>query len=215
MSIRVMLADDHRMFREAVRIPLAAEPDIEIVGEAGTGAEALAGVAEWTPDVVVLDVALPDISGVDVAERLQKKDACPRIVALSGYSDRFFVDEMFKHGAQAYVLKSSGADDLLRAIRAVFHGERFVSPELADDRVRNDSGDEAGSPPLPSVLGRREKQVLALLADGKRSAEIAQTLGIATGTVDVYRRSIRQKLGLGSVAELTRYAMRFGLSANS
>lgn len=210
-KIRVMLADDHRMFREALRIPLAAEPDIEVVAEASTGAETLDAVTRHLPDVLVLDIALPDIKGIEVARVLGRGGEGVKIVALSAYSDRLFVEEMFKAGAQAYVLKSSGADELVSAIRAVNHGHRFLSPELTSLMVRHVQ--PKGETPVPpiSVLGRREQEVLCLLADGRRSAEIAAQLGIATATVDVHRRNIKQKLRLRTTAELTRYAVREGL----
>jgi len=213
MNIRVMLADDHRMFREALCIPLAAEPDMEVVAEASTGAEALAGVAEHRPDVILLDIALPDIKGIEVARRIVKRFPEVRIVALSGYSDRLFVEEMLKAGAQAYVLKSSGADELISAIRAVMGGHNFLSPELTSVMMGRAQRDKnAPLPPITS-LGKREREVLCLLADGRRSAEIATELGIATATVDVHRRNIKRKLNLFSTAELTRYAIREGLRA--
>lgn len=211
MKIRVVLADDHRMFREALRIPLAAEPDIEVVGEAGSGAETLDAVAHHLPDVLVLDIALPDMKGIEVARALGRCGERMRIVALSGYSDRLFVEEMLRAGAQAYVLKSSGADELVSAIRAVNSGHRFLSPALTSLMVRHVQPDgELPVPPI-SVLGRREQEVLCLVADGCRSAEIAAQLGIATATVDVHRRNIKQKLRLRTTAELTRYAVREGL----
>jgi DNA-binding NarL/FixJ family response regulator len=211
MKTKLMLADDHRMFREALRAPLEAELDLEVVAEASTGAETLAGVAKYQPDVVLLDIALPDIKGIEVARRIIRRFPAVRIVALSGYSDRLFVEEMFKAGAQAYVLKSSGADELISAIRAVRDGHNFLSPELTSVMVRHVQPDDATPTPPLTVLGRREKEVLCLLADGRRSAEIASELGIKTATVDVHRRNIKQKLKLRSTAELTRYAVREGL----
>lgn len=211
MKTRVMLADDHRMFREALRIPLDAEDDIEVVAEANTGAEALTGVAAYLPDVLLLDIALPDIKGIEVARRVGRRFGSVKVIALSGYSDRLFVEEMLKAGAQAYVLKSSGADELISAIRAVMGGQNFLSPELTSVMVRHvQTGGEPPTPPL-TVLGKREQEVLCLLADGLRSAEIAVQLGISTATVDVHRRNIKQKLRLHTTAELTRYAVREGL----
>lgn len=211
MKIRVMLADDHRMFREALRIPLIAEKDIEVVAEASTGAETLADVAVHLPDVLLLDIALPDIKGIEVARQVFQRFPSVRIVALSGYSDRLFVEEMLKAGALAYVLKSSGADELISAIHAVMAGHKFLSPELTSVMVRHVQPETAALTPPPSVLGKREREVLCLLADGRRSAEIASKLGIAPATVDVHRRNIKAKLDLRTTAELTRYAIREGL----
>jgi two-component system NarL family response regulator len=211
MKTRVMLADDHRMFREALRILLGAEPDIEVIAEAGSGAETLDAVANYLPDVLILDIALPDIQGIEVARIIGRRFDTVKIIALSGYSDRLFVDEMLKAGARAYVLKSSGADELIGAIRIVNSGQRFLSPALAGPMARGVQADgELPVPPI-SVLGRREQQVLCLVADGRRSAEIASQLGISTATVDVHRRNIKQKLRLRTTAELTRYVVREGL----
>lgn len=211
MTITVLLADDHRMFREALRFPLAAEPDIAVLAETSTGAETLEAVTRQQPDVLLLDIALPDIKGIEVARRVLRRHPQVRIVALSGYSDRLFVEEMLKAGARGYVLKSSGASELVSAIRAVMAGHTFLSPQLTSLLVRHVQPE--GDVPVPplSVLGRREQEVLCLLADGRRSAEIAEQLGIATATVDVHRRNIKQKLRLRTTAELTRYAIREGL----
>lgn len=211
MKTRLMLVDDHRMFREALRVPLAAEADMEIVAEAGSGAEALAIAAACRPDVVVLDVALPDMSGIEVAGRLLAADPRLRLVALSGYADRLFVAEMLKAGVRAYVVKSAGADELVRAIRAAVGGHVFLSPEVTGLALgHGNRGSEDVAPPM-SVLGPREREVLRLLAGGMRSVAIADALGISPATVDVHRRNIKRKLGLDTVAALTRYAIREGL----
>lgn len=211
MKTRLMLVDDHRMFREALRLPLAAEADMEIVAEAGSGAEALAVAAACRPDVVVLDVALPDMSGIEVAGRLLAAEPRLRLVALSGYADRLFVAEMLKAGVRAYVVKSAGADELVRAIRAAVEGHVFLSPEVTGVALgQGNRSSEDVAPPV-SVLGPREREVLRLLAGGMRSVAIADALGISPATVDVHRRNIKRKLGLDTVAALTRYAIREGL----
>lgn len=208
MKIRLMLADDHRMFREALRIPLAAEPDMEIVAEAGTSAETLRLLDDIAVDVLILDIALPDSTGIDTARQALARHPRLGIVALSGYADRLFVTEMLKAGARAYVVKSAGADELVRAVRAVVAGHAFLSPEVTTLAVPLASAQ--ATPPL-SVLGAREQQVLRLLASGQRSADIAASLGISPATVDVHRRNIKHKLGISTTAELTRYAVREGL----
>lgn len=207
MNIRLFLADDHRMFRETLRIPLEAQPDLQVVGESGNGREALEKLASVQPDILILDINLPDMSGIEVTTEVSRTFPGIRIVALSGYTERIFVDEMLKAGAQAYVVKSAGSEELIFALRAVSKGHRFLSPEITQCML------EPGSDELPSpaLLGKREQEVLCLLASGRRSQEIALQLGISPATVDVHRRNIKQKLGLGSVAELTRYAIRKGL----
>lgn len=213
MSIRIMLADDHRMFREALRGSLCAEPDMEVVAEAGTGEQIFSGVATHLPDVLLLDIGLPDMNGIEIARRVVAQHPQVRVVALSGYADRIFVEEMLRAGARAYVLKSSGADELMTAIRAVAAGKMFLSSDVAVNMLGHaQPGQDAPAPPV-TVLGKREQQVLRLLAHGKRSSEIAAELGITPATVDVHRRNLKQKLGLRTTAELTRYAIREGLHA--
>lgn len=211
MSIRIMLADDHRMFREALGSQLRAEPDMEIVAEASTGAETLARVGKVLPDVLVLDIGLPDVNGIEIARRILESHPKIRIVALSGYADRLYVQEMLKSGASGYVVKSGGTEELLSAIRAVFSGHTFLSPEVTDLMVTGIHTRGKSAPPPVTILSPREQEVLRLLAAGKRSSEIAADLGISSATVDVHRRNVRDKLGLDTVAELTRYAIREGL----
>lgn len=213
MTIRIMLADDHRMFREAIRVPLGAEPDIEIIGEMDTGANTLAALDRACPDVLILDINLPDINGIEVARTAIKRHPTLGILALSGNGERIYIEEMLKAGALGYVVKSAGADELIIAIRAVVAGRNFLSSEATQAMIGNIQADRKTATPPPSVLGKREKEVLCLLAEGKRSAEIAACLGIAEATVEVHRRNIKQKLGLHNTADLTRYAIRQGLSS--
>ncbi len=208
MAIRFLLADDHRMFRETLCHMLQGIPDLELLGQVGSGKELLDALGRLEADLVVLDVGLPDMSGIELARQVRANHPSIRIVALSGYTDRLFVDEMLKAGAKGYVAKSAGADDFVRAIRAVMDGNVFFSPEVAVV-LMPDVG-ETGEAPL-SLLGKREREILSLLATGKTSPDIAQLLGISVGTVQVHRRNIKAKLGLRSVADLTRYAIRRGL----
>lgn len=209
MTIRVLLVDDHRILREALRLTLAREEGIEVVAEAGSAAEALAGAASAQPDVVVLDIGLPDLSGIEVAARLRRLPRPPQVVALSAQSDKRFVSEMLRSGAQAYVTKSAAAEQLVRAVRSVAAGGSYLCPEVADALV---SEVRALGGEVPR-LGRREHEVLRLIAGGARSGEIAERLHISPATVEVHRRNIMRKLDLHSVAELTRYAVREGIVA--
>lgn len=211
MKTRLMMVDDHRMLREALRKSLDAEPDLEVVAEAGSGGEALELLARDCPDVLLLDIALPDMTGIDVAAQAMARHPGLRIVVLSGYTDKVFVDEMFRAGGHAYVVKSAGTQELILAIRAVLAGHFFLSPEITGAMIGL-HGDESSAPPSSlSKLGQRERDVLNLLAKGLRSAAIGAELGIQPATVDVHRSNIKKKLGLSSIAELTRYAIREGL----
>ena len=210
MTLRILLADDHLMFRETLSLILAQKSDLLLLGQAGTGEELLRLLACQPVDLVVLDIGLPDMSGMEVAKLIRRQYPQVGIVALSGYTDRLFVEEMLKAGARGYVAKSAGVEDLLRAIRAVTNGQAFLSPEVAGALLP--AVDSADGPPPASILGARERQILTLLASGQRSADIATALGIAVATVNVHRRNIKAKLGLRTVAELTRYAIRQGLT---
>jgi two-component system NarL family response regulator len=215
MSVRVVLADHHRMLREALRALLAVERDIDVVGEAGDGRETLCLLQELEPDVLVLDAGLPGVSGAEVARRLRAASSPVKVLALSAHSDKRFVQEMLRAGAAGYLTKTAAGTELVRAIRAVALGESFLSPEVART-VLNDyacaCGAETHAPP-PSCLGARERDVLKLIADGEHSPAIASRLGIAVGTVDVHRRNLMRKLDLHTVAKLTKYAIREGLTA--
>lgn len=208
MTIRTVLVDDHHLLREALREKLEKEADIEIVGEAGCGRGALKLIDELTPDVVVLDIALPDMSGIEIAMSIASEHSSVKIVALSMYSDKRFVIEMLKSGASGYVTKTAGVTELLSAIRAVALGRRYLCPEVAETLIENIQLKQSGS----ARLGKRERSVLQLLAEGRRSADIAEQLHISTSTVEVHRRNIMRKLGLHTVAELTKYAIREGIT---
>ncbi|MDE2371120.1 MAG: response regulator transcription factor [Burkholderiales bacterium] len=209
MTIRVLLVDDHPILRDALRLTLDREVDLEVVAEAGNGREAVALARTSRPDVVVLDIALPDVSGMEVAALMRRLDPAPRIVALSAYSDKRFVTEMLRAGAEAYVTKSSASGELVLAIRAVAAGRNYLCPEVADALV-SEVRSHGGADGVPR-LGRREREVLRLVAEGLRSDAIAERLSISPATVEVHRRNIMHKLGLQGAVELTRYAIREGI----
>ena len=211
MSTRIMMIDDHLMLREALRGALNAEPDMTVVAEAGSGREALDKLENECPDVLVLDIALPDMTGIDVAALALARYPKLLVVGLSGYTDKVFVDEMLRAGGRAYVVKSAGTQELITAIRAVVAGHVFLSPEITSTMLGQRNDDSAQPIPPLSVLGRRERDVLKLLAKGLRSVAIGAELGIQPATVDVHRSNIKNKLGLRTIAELTRYAVREGL----
>jgi two-component system NarL family response regulator len=206
MTIRVLLVEDHRLVREALRDALAREPDIQVLAEAGDGAGALQQALALVPDVIVLDIALPDLNGIEVAGRLRDAGSRAKVVALSAYTDKRFVTEMLRAGAAGYVTKSAAGTELVHAIRCVAAGQSYFCPQVAGALAAEVRGDGA----VPR-LGRREREVLRLIAEGRRSAAIADQLHISVATVEVHRRNIMRKLGLHTVAELTRYAVREGM----
>lgn len=209
MTTRVFLIEDHRMVREALCEVLAKEPDIEVVGQAGDAADGLERVSAAHPDVIVLDIRLPDLNGMEVAARLRDAGINSRIVALSAFSDKRFVTAMLRAGAAGYVTKSAAGTELVRAIQAVASGEGYFSPEIAKalaSEVRDGPQSTDAAP-----LARREREVLRLIAEGVRSPGIATQLHVSVATIEVHRRNIMRKLGLRTVADLTRYAIREGI----
>ena len=202
--IRLLLVDDHKIVREALCSVLERELDITVVGQAGDGETALSLVAELMPDVVLMDIAMPGISGIDATRQIAADFPSVHVLALSTYFDRRIVTQMLEAGAGGFVNKAAGRDDLLQGIRTVVVGKPYLCQEIASMLVKPQGGAE-------TQLGRREIEVLQLLVDGSTSAEIADRLHIATSTVEVHRRNIMRKLDLHSVAELTKYAIRQGL----
>lgn len=212
MAIRVLLADDHALMREGLRAILARDRDVEVLGEAASGLEAVELCRECRPDVVIMDVAMNDLNGVEATRRIRERDPGVRIVALSSHSDSRFIAEMLRAGASAYVLKENAYAELRRALDAVRRGSTYLCPGAAGTAARIISeSDAAGGSPW-HVLGNREREVLQLIAEGHSSPEIAERLHIAPNTVETHRRNIMRKLKLHNVVELARYAIREGLS---
>lgn len=203
---RILLVDDHAMFREAVRDMLEREDWIEVVGEAGTAEAAIRLVADANPDLVLLDVSLPGRAGPEIARTLCHQSPGIKILACSMHIEGHIIEDILKSGASGYVTKTSSKSELLKGIRRVLAGRTFLCDEASSimaSRVRRDN--DAG-------LSNRELRVLGLLAEGKRGPEIAEILSISPSTVEVHRRNIMRKLDIHSSIELTRYALREGIS---
>lgn len=210
MNIRVLLADDHTLVRQALGALLATENDIEVVAEAGDGADVLRLAAEYAPDIVVMDVSMPKINGIEATKELLSSRPDTKVIALSAYADKRFVLGMLEAGATGYIVKAGAGDELLRAIRSVMNNQTFLCSEVSATLVEAAHGKAKGK---ESELGRREREVIKLLAEGLRSSEIATSLHIAPSTVEVHRRNIMRKLDMHSIAELTKYAIREGLTS--
>ena len=213
MTIRVALADDHRMLLDALITVLASEPDLQVVGVANDGPSTIKLAQDEAPDVLVLDISMPSTNGVDVARQLHKENPKIKVLALSAYLDKRFVHEMLKAGAMGYVTKTAALTDLPRAIRAVASGQNFLSAEITAAVVGELAPPSAAAAPPLSALSPREREVLRLVADGVRTAEIARRLGITEATIEVHRRNVMHKLELRTVAQLTKYAVREGLTS--
>lgn len=210
-KIRVMLVDDHHVLRDGLRLLLESAPDMEVVGEAETGTSALKLIPELMPDIVVMDLSLPDISGIEVTRTIRNQVPGVRIVVLSMHILKDFVLNAIEAGADAYVPKSSTHESLLDAIRAIFNGERYLHPLAA--RILIDSYREEQNPEetLFFELTDREQDVFRLSAQGFSSREIGEKLIISPKTVDTYRQRAYEKLGIKHRSELVRLALKLGL----
>lgn len=211
---RVLLVDDHKILREGLRTLLEQEDDIHIIGEADNGRASVKLASELAPDLVIMDLAMPDLNGIDATRRITEADPNARVLALSMHSDGRYVRGMLQAGARGYILKDCAAEELTRAIRTVMAGQLYVSPgvtgTLVKDYIRRSSASEHDE---IAALTHREREVLQMLAEGGSTAHIAAELHLSVKTVETHRKRIMDKLGLRSIAELTKYAIREGITA--
>lgn len=208
--IRIILVDDHTMVREALRVVLEQDSGMQVIAEAGDGETALRMAEELAPDVVVVDVALPGQSGIDITRRLLAKHPDIKVLALSTYLDRRIVQQMLDAGASGYIAKSTAGTELKQGIHSVFEGRNYLCSQVAA-LVADSLRDPRSTSGKIGALSRRELQVAAMLAEGKTAPDIAAELHISPSTVDVHRRNLMRKLGLHNVVDLTKYAIRIGL----
>ena len=206
-KIRILLADDHAVVRQGFRLILNQEPDMEVIAEAGDGAETVRLTMQLRPTVVIMDIAMPGVNGVEATRRIVEARSESRILILSMHKDAVYVRETLRAGAKGYLLKESIDQDLLRAVRAVAQGDGFLSPEISGT-VLQDCQQVAD--PFDQLTAR-EREVLQMLAEGKVAKEIATELDISIYTVDAHRGRIMKKLSLRSTPEIVRFAMRKGL----
>jgi two-component system response regulator NreC len=206
--IRILLADDHAMVRQGFRMILSSQPDMEIIGEAGNGREAVEMSQKLLPDVIVMDVAMPELNGIEATRKITAALPRSRILALSMHKDSVYVREILRAGARGYLLKDSIDSDLLAAVRAVAKGEGYLSPAISD-AVLSDYRKHVTAP--LDLLTSREREVLQMIAVGKTNKDIANELKLSVYTVDAHRGRIMEKLNLHSTGELVRFAVRNGL----
>ncbi len=211
MQTRIILVDDHQLFRHALRSMLEKDPSIVVVGEAGDGQELLKLVANTAVDVVCMDIGMPNMYGIEATRRVLAINPAIKVIGLSAFTDRDYVVDMIKAGASGYVTKSESGEELLRAIQCVRLNKKYYCPEIAETvtGVLIDSNAKQSSTPR---LGARERQVIQLVAEGYTTAEIARRLNVAFSTIGVHRRNIMRKLNIHKVSELTKYAIRTGIS---
>jgi len=215
MSIRVLIADDHKIMLAGLRSLLEKQTDFDVVGEAENGRKAVQMALEKTPDVVVMDVSMPDMNGIEATTQIVETNKKTRVIALSMHSDKRFVMGMLRAGASGYLLKDCASQELANAIYQVAAGKKYLSPEITgvviDDFLLG--GASEGVAATASVLSAREREVLQLIAEGWSTKQIASHLYVSIKTIETHRRQIMKKLDLHNIADLTKYAVREGLTS--
>jgi DNA-binding NarL/FixJ family response regulator len=211
--IKVVLADDHQIVRLGLRSLLSLEPDIEVVGEADNGRAVLRLVQDLSPDIVIMDISMPDMNGIEATRQVLAESAGVKVIALSMHSDSLFVLNMFKAGASGYLLKDCALEELVKAIRTVMSRKAYISPSISDTVIKDFiSGWSSPDSTAYSVLTPREREVLQLMAEGRSTVQIAESLCVSVKTVEAHRKQLMTKLDIHNVAELTKYAIRQGLT---
>jgi len=214
MSIRIIIADDHQIVRNGLRSLIEKEHDIDVIAEAGNGREAVRIALEMAPEVVIMDIAMPDLNGIEATRQIIAALPGTKVIALSMHADKRYVMEMLKAGASGYILKDNAYEELASAIRTAMGNRTYLSPQVAEIVI----GDyvklvQTANGSVFSLLSAREREVLQLLAEGSSTAQIADRLCVSVKTVETYRQHIMEKLNIRTVAELTKYAIREGLTS--
>jgi DNA-binding NarL/FixJ family response regulator len=205
-----LLADDHTILRKGVRMLLDSQPDIEVIGEAKTGREAISEARRHHPDIVIMDVSMPELNGIEGTRQICDEMLNTKVIGLSMHKDAVYVREILRAGARGYLLKDSEDDDLLKAIRAVHRGEAFLSPAISD-AVLTDYRKHVSNP--IDQLTSREREILTMIAEGKSNKEIATGLSLSVYTVESHRGSVMEKLNLHNTGDIVRFALRNGLTS--
>lgn len=213
MAIKILLADDHQIIRDGLASLLEKEDDMQVVGQAENGRQALHMAIDLNPDIVVMDISMPNLNGIEATGQLRRDCPQARVIALSMHSDKRFVVGMLKAGAHGYLLKNSAFDELVQAIHSVLAGETYLSPKIAavviKDYIQSNHGEKTAG---LQALSSRERETLQLLAEGKTTKQIAGELFISVKTVESHRQNVMKKLGIFNMADLVKFAVREGLT---
>lgn len=213
MKTKILIADDHRLFRDGLRNLLSRHEDLEVVGETTDGPSTIRAVDKLKPDLVLMDVSMPGLNGIEATRRIRAEHASVRVVMLSMHSDQRFILESLRAGAVGYLLKDCAIEELLVAIRTLMRDQIYLSRTIADSVIKDYMNLARRAPTSAfSVLSAREREVLQALAEGKSTKEMAAQLNISVKTIETHRKQIMDKLDIRSVAELTKYAIREGLT---
>lgn len=215
MSIAVFLSEDHRMVREGFRLLIETQPDIKVVGEAGNGRDSVRQVVKLVPDVVLMDIEMPELNGIEATRQIC--EACPsiQVIILSMYSTSQHISRAFKAGARGYILKESAGEDVIKAIRTVHSGKIFLCNEISEvvvsQYIKDNTIGEVDDPLAP--LSAREREILQLLVEGKSNTKIAEILFLSPKTIETYRSHLMQKLGIGDLPTLVKFAIQHGITS--
>ena len=213
MTVKILIADDHQIVRQGLRFLLEKESDLRVVAEADDGRSTVRLARELNPAVIIMDVAMPDLNGIEATRQIIAEFPGTKVIALSMYADRRFVMNMLKAGASGYLLKDCAFEELIRAIRVVLAHKTYLSPGVTDILVKDyKMGVQVNEPSAFGVLTSREREVLQLMSEGNSTNKIAENLHVSIKTVESHRQQLMQKLNIRSVAELTKYAIREGLT---
>lgn len=214
MTVKVLVADDHKIVRDGLRTMLSKYPEIEVVAEAEDGRTTVELVNKLSPNIVIMDIAMPDLNGIEATRQIVAEKPDVKVIALSMHSDRRYISAMFKAGASGFLQKHCAFEEMMSAIHAVNKNKTYLSPSISgtviEDFIRHPEKSESS---VFSILSNREREVLQLLAEGRNTKEIAANLKVSIKTVEAHRVKIMSKLGIHSVAELTKYAVREGLTS--
>ena len=215
MSIKVFLADDHRMVRDGFRLLLETQSDIKVVGEAGNGRETVRQVVKLAPDIVLMDIAMPDLNGIEATQQIFEECPATKTIILSMFSTTQHISRAFKAGARGYILKESAGDNLIKAVRMVYGGKIFLCEEISEvvvgDYVRKHETVEVVEP--LARLTSREREILQLLVEGKTNKRIAEILFLSPKTIETYRSHLMQKLGIKDMPGLVKFAIQCGITS--
>ncbi len=215
MSIKILIADDHKIIREGLQSLLEKEDDMDVVALAENGREAIKKTRKIKPDIVIMDISMPDLNGIDATRQILAESSDVKVIALSTYSDKRYVEGMIRAGVSGYLLKDCAFEELSRAIHTVVKNQTYLSPGIAGTVVKSfiDRLSDHRFPDDSSELTEREREVLQLLAEGKSTKQIAACLNISVKTIETHRSKIMNKLNIHSIAELTKFAIREGLTS--
>lgn len=215
MSVRIILADDHKIMREGLRSLLVQNRDFSVVAEADNGNATVDLALKLLPDVIIMDITMPDLNGIDATRQILEAEPHMKIIALSVHSDKRFVSKMFAAGALGYLRKDCATEELILAIRTVLQRRRYLSPSIGGVALEVFAGGaapKAGPLPVGTALTAKEREILQLVAEGNSTKEIATRLEVSVKTVETHRQSVMDKLNIRSIAELTKFAIREGLT---